>query len=164
MRQLLDAACASPIAVCRYENMHLTVVSDSVIMNAFEENDSRAKGQESHPFHGAPQMIVISVKPFESDLQNMEYANAGIVAENICLAATALGIGSCMIWGTFRRALANQELLDMLKLPEGFIPCGAVIVGETEEKFAPQKGRHCMKINSLGWTEEGKEINPFVNC
>ena len=50
-------------------------------------------------------------------------------------AATELGIGSCHIWGAVRLLNDNAELLEELSLPEGMVPCCAIILGRTDEKY-----------------------------
>ncbi|MCD8175792.1 MAG: nitroreductase family protein [Phascolarctobacterium sp.] len=66
---------------------------------------------------------------------NVYYSDAAVMAENMHLMATDMGLGSCLILGTILALGTNKELIKKLNLPEGHVPCCVVIVGGTEEKF-----------------------------
>lgn len=51
------------------------------------------------------------------------------------LAAVELGLGQCCIWGATMALSKNEELVEALHLPEGFVPCCSLILGKTEEKY-----------------------------
>lgn len=53
----------------------------------------------------------------------------------MAIAATELSIGSCHIWGAVRLLNDNEELLKELNLPEGMVPCCAIVLGQTDEKY-----------------------------
>ena len=57
------------------------------------------------------------------------YLNAGCMAENITLAATALGLGSVLLAAPVRALLQCSQLLAQLELREQFQPAIAVAVG-----------------------------------
>ena len=74
--------------------------------------------------HGAPAAILISA-PTARDI------NAGIAAENICIAAQAMGLGSCIIGlvrivfgGTNGDAWAHR-----LGCPAGMVPALMISIG-----------------------------------
>ena len=91
---------------------------------------------DTHPFYGAPLLILISSKKPMPNMENVAYSNAVIMSHNISLlAATHLNIGSCYIWWATAAISKNEELLKELSLPEGFILCCAVCLGKIIEVF-----------------------------
>ena len=78
----------------------------------------------------------------------MGYSNAAIMAHNMALAATELGVGTCYIWGAIAAVSRNPEVLAELKLPEGFMPCCAMCFGKTDVAY------ECREIpeNKIGRT------------
>ncbi len=132
---ILKAAYASPVVSGRFADMHVTVIKRKEILEAIEENASKATGVRSHPLYGAPVLILVSVHPKEETPSNSEYSSAAMVVHNMALAATALGLGSCDIWGSLRLANERDQLVKMYELPQGFVACCGVIIGETDEDF-----------------------------
>ena len=65
----------------------------------------------------------------------MAYSNTACIVENITLEAVELGIGTCYICGAIRALNEDPELLKELYLPEGYVPCCAVILGHTDETY-----------------------------
>ncbi|NLJ95386.1 MAG: nitroreductase family protein [Clostridiaceae bacterium] len=149
LEKILEAGQAAAVGRGDYESLLLTVISNQDLIDEIEANDSKIMGEESHPFFGAPQIVLISVKPSDTEPSNVEFASVGCIAENISLAATELGVGSCLIWGAIRRALGNEELLKKFELPKGYFPCGAVTLGKTNVKFEAKKNRHQIKIKYI---------------
>lgn len=88
-----------------------------------------------HALYNAPTLILVSSKEPAPMMENVAYSNAAIMVHNMALAATELGVGSCYIWGAVAAASHNPEILAELKLPEGFIPCCAICLGKTDEKY-----------------------------
>jgi nitroreductase len=60
----------------------------------------------------------------------MSMLDAAFVAENITLAAECLGLGSVFVGS----ALANEKVIEALKLPEGVLPLTLLCVGYPDEK------------------------------
>jgi len=60
----------------------------------------------------------------------MSIIDASLVAENMTLAAECLGLGSVYIGG----ALADKEVISILKLPEGVLPLTLLCVGYPDEQ------------------------------
>ncbi len=56
-------------------------------------------------------------------------ANASVIAENMLLTATSLGLGSVYLMAVPMTAQYNAELCKEIKVPEGFVPCAMVAVG-----------------------------------
>ena len=64
---------------------------------------------------------------------NVPYSNAAVIVENMSLAATDLGLGSCLIWGCIAGLNQKPELVARLGLPEGQVPSCGLVLGETAE-------------------------------
>jgi nitroreductase len=60
----------------------------------------------------------------------MSIIDASLAAENMTMAAECLGLGSVYLGG----ALANKEVIKILKLPEGVLPLTLLCVGYPEEQ------------------------------
>lgn len=131
LQQILKAAWASPVGRARFDTLHLTVITNPDFLARWEE--TAAPG--NHPLYGAPVVILVSSAPIEETLINVNYSNAAIVTENMALAATDLGLGACHIWGIVNTLRQNAALLQELNLPEGFIPCCALALGQTDEIY-----------------------------
>jgi nitroreductase len=118
---------------------HFTVVENVDLLNRISTAnreimiaslDERLRGVAESPnfsnFYNAPAAIVISAQ--DSKYAMADCANA---AENICLAAHALGLGSCYI-ASFKMVFETQqgpEFSEALMLPQGFKPYFAVAIG-----------------------------------
>ena len=139
LKIILKAADASPVGMKRYETLHLTIVTNKdLIEKVNQEAMKNFHRVGMKPLYDAPTFILISSKRPElpgPGGENVMYSNAAIMAHNMSLAATALNIGSCYIWGAVRAINGQEELLKEFNLPEGFVPCCAVILGKTNEVF-----------------------------
>lgn len=87
--------------------------------------------------YGAPMLIIVSSKKPEENAfaENVAYSNAAIIAHNMSLEATDLGVGSCYIWGAIAALATAPDIVAELNLPDGFIPCCAVVFGDTQENY-----------------------------
>ncbi|WP_099468515.1 nitroreductase family protein [Konateibacter massiliensis] len=134
--KVLKAANASPVAMAQYENMHITVIQNEELLQEIEEcaaNTFQKPGMK--PLYNAPTLIVLSSVAPKPPKENALYSNAAIMAHNMALAATDLNLGSCYIWGAFAAVNQNPDLVKKLNLPEGFVPCCGITLGETTEKY-----------------------------
>ena len=134
LHTILKAANAAPVGMGRYEDMHLTVITNAELLGKIDAAGAAMLGKpDAHALYGAPMLIVVSAKlPPVKMMENVVYSGAAIIVQNMALAATELGVGACHIWGA-TTALANTpDLCRELDLPEGFTPCCAVALGKTE--------------------------------
>lgn len=134
---ILRAANAAPVGMGQYEGVHLTVVTDRELLDKIDAAGAAMFGKpDTHPLYGAPMLIVISARmPPADTMRNVTYSNAAIIAQNMALAATELGVGVCHIWGA-TMAIANApDVLRALDLPEGFTPCCSIILGKTADVY-----------------------------
>ena len=136
LKQILKAAYAAPVGMKAYDTLILTVVTNQAFMDKLNNAAAAMMGRpDAVPLYGAPTLIIVSSTLSGGDRDNVAYSNAACIVENIALEAVELGIGTCHIWGAIRALNANQELVKELKLPEGYVPCCAVILGRTDETY-----------------------------
>ena len=124
LETILRAGMAAPVGSAAYDTLHITVVENGQLMGRiFEEASDLALkmlGVRKSMDFGAPVLVLVSSEP--ARLPGMEYANAATVLENMCLAATGLGLDSLM-WGAAAAAVAQSgELQEKLGIPGGFRP------------------------------------------
>ncbi len=135
LSHILKAAYAAPVGRALFDTLNITVISNRDYLNKWEDCCENATGHR--PFYGAPTVILVSSLIPSTELKsvNVNFSNAAILVQNMAIAATELGIGSCHIWGAVRLLNDNAELLEELSLPEGMVPCCAIILGHTDEKY-----------------------------
>ena len=136
LQLILKAAYSSPVGRALFNTLNITVITNRDYLNRWE--DYCEQTTKHRPFYGAPMVILVSSLLPSPDLNsiNVNFSNAAILVQNMAIAATELGIGSCHIWGAVRALNDNKELLNELDLPEGMVPCCAIILGHTEETYA----------------------------
>ena len=136
LEQLLKAAYAAPVGMKAYDTLILTVVTNQAFMDKLNADSAAMMGRpDAIPLYGAPTLIIVSSTLPGGARDNVAYSNAACIVENIALEAVELGIGTCHIWGAIRALNNDPELLTQLKLPEGYVPCCAVILGHTDETY-----------------------------
>lgn len=149
LRSVIDAAQLSPVGMGRFESVHLTVIQNA-LLNEIDRNAGAAFGDTGkHPLYGAPCLILVSAKFADPANGNVPYSNAAILAESMALAAIDANLGSCLIWGAVRALNANPALVAKLNLPDGFVPCCGVIVGETSEKMEVREISNRIAVDSI---------------
>lgn len=136
LEAILDAAQRAPLAMGDRATSHLTVVRPGDLMERIRAACMlrRKDGTEVDPFYGASTIVFFSAADISDD--HIEFCNAGCVIENMCLAATNLGLGSCYIWGCLRKLRNNPEALALLGLPEGYEILSAFVCGHPVEPLA----------------------------
>lgn len=140
LQKILQAANTAPTSMGEYENVHLTVITDPKLLAEIESACAEFMGQPgSHPLYGAPTLVVASSKFPSEAMANPAYSNAAILVHTMSLAATALGVGCCYIWGAVVALSGRPELVQALGLPEGFVPCCGLALGQSEEGYTPRE-------------------------
>lgn len=149
LEKILKAACASPIGMARYDTLHITVVQNEDVLtrifNEAEEALFKAIGIRKNMNFGAKTVILVSSAP--AYREGVEYAHAGIVIENMVIAATSMKIDSVVLGGPIPAIENNDELKTELGIPEGFKPLLAVALGYGSED-TPVK-EHTISINMV---------------
>lgn len=142
LEAILRAADASPIAMAKYETLHITVVQDGKLIKRINdmttEMFSRLFGRETDTDYGAKTMIFVSAA-VEGQIPEMAYANVGIVVENMVLAATDLGVDSVILGGAPRVMVNDADLMRALGIPESFKPVLGAAFGYAADEGAPRE-------------------------
>lgn len=149
LETVLKAGCAAPVAMARYDSLHITVVqNEKLIKRIFDEAQDavfEAIGIRKSLDYGAKTLIVVSSLP--PHREGMDYANGGIVIENMVLAATDLGIDSCIMGAPIAALAGNAELSRSVGIPEGFTPVLGVVFGYATEQESAKE--HTVTVNRV---------------
>lgn len=135
LQAVLDAAQAGPVARGDYGSLRVTAVQDPALLARIAEECAMEKnGVVKNPICGAPTVIFVSsTGPSASGL---EYANVAVTVENMILAATDKDLGSVYLWGFLKKLRECPDLLEQLRIPEGYEVLSAVGVGYPSEPLA----------------------------
>jgi nitroreductase len=139
---ILAAGSMAPNGTNKRNKMHFTVVRSEKIFNAVQaESDkifgaNNANKQDGKPskaniFSNAPVVVVISSA--NNEIDGLADQNSAVMAENMLLAATSLGIGSHYLTDACIIIRQSQELTNMLEIPNGFKPCVCVCLGYSND-------------------------------
>lgn len=136
LNEILKAAYAAPVGRAMYDTLNLTVISKKSVLAKWEESVATAMNNpDLHAFYGAPTVILVSSVLPDVAMRNINYSNAAIIVHNMALAATELGVGACHIWGAIGALNSNAELIKELNIPDSMVPCCAIALGQTDEKY-----------------------------
>lgn len=111
-----------------------------------EQYKVKSQDPDFSPFYNAPTVIFLSGKDDESSAA-IDCANA---AQNMCVAAYSLGLGSCYL-RSFRQAFENPVLAAELNkefgLPDGYSTIFAVALGYASESHSttPHRNRDVIR-------------------
>ena len=148
--QLLPAEYPFRISVIR--NADLKQRINDRILDAMNHTGSafvrqRASLPGYQPLFGAPVLILLSTP----DRGAFGAVNVSLVAENMLIAATALGLGSCyLISATYAlNGVRNKDLADEAGVPEGYVVGCGIILGypAVENQFSLGKRTKRGKVN-----------------
>ena len=129
---LLLAAKSAPVAMGKYENIHLTVIRNKELLDELDKNAAEFFGDSSiHPLYGAPALILISGPTSD----RMSVPNAAFIIQTMALRAVELGLGQVDIYGAIAALGGKDALIEKLGLPEGFSPLAALAVGKSDETY-----------------------------
>lgn len=137
-----NMAAGTPMAGKVYFN----VIGNQELLKELSENTKAVMGKsgvemlvnlsakpEYNPIYGAPVAVVISTdKAADSNTLGMATANAACAAENMLLAATELGLGSCYLM-TPVMAFNIPTMRESTKLPNDAQPVAVVVFGYTND-------------------------------
>ncbi|MGN0659248.1 MAG: nitroreductase family protein [Emergencia sp.] len=124
---VLQAGNAAPVGMGKYETLKMTVIMDGELLEKIDAEGSKFFGDPSvHPLYGAPVFILVSA---QGDDVELGMCNASCIIENMALAAADIGLGSCYIRGNVKAVTYNKALCEEMKVPEGFVPCGGIVLG-----------------------------------
>ncbi|MCR4603840.1 MAG: nitroreductase family protein [Prevotella sp.] len=114
------------------------VVEDQQLLQQVNEVYKRANAEQvsrdasfRNMFRNAPNIICVCTPDGSGDL------DAGLLGENMMLAAEAIGLGTCCLGGPVRFLKSNTEakfFLDRLDIPEGYQLNYIIAVGYPDEQ------------------------------
>lgn len=151
IRNLLDAAVQAPTAV-HEEPWAFAVIQDRDALKRLSDTALQTLQPEAVPqsfalpenvFYDAGTLIVIYGKP----LGPLVAADCWLAAENLMLAARAMGLGTCVI-GLAAAALNTPAWKKELKVPAGMTAYAPIIVGVPAGE-TPATGRREPEV--LAW-------------
>ena len=99
---------------------------DSMLNSGIPFSVERASLPGYRPLYSAPVLIVIASDP------NRGAPGAAAAAENMIIAATDLGLGSCFVASPVS-SVSDPSFADRLTLPEGSKPLVCVLLGYTND-------------------------------
>ena len=138
---VLDAAYLAPHL--DMHDMRLHVITNPELLAEAQENGERFN-QMNNPMYmyKAPVWILVSAIEREDNIPNTPYTaemcrgnmywTLGSLIQNMQLAATSIGLGSCAMNTTVVALRDNPELARKLGVPEGRMPIGSMVLGYTD--------------------------------
>jgi nitroreductase len=151
IRALLDAAVQAPTAM-HEEPWAFVVIQDPALLTLVSDRAKRLLKARSGPhgalhdalhgvgndnlFYDAGTLIIICAKPMGPFVD----ADCWLAAENLMLAATALGLGSCCI-GSAVPALLDADIKAELRIPVGLRAVVPIVVGIPAGDVSPSRRR-----------------------
>ena len=149
LQVILEAGFAAPVAMANYDSLHITVVENQALLERIYAVTEAAlfqiTGMHKSADFGAKTLIFISSMPVHRT--GMEFTNAGIVMENMVLAATDMGIDSVILGAAPAAVAQDAELVKALGIPEGYAPLLGVYFGYGAEE-TPVK-QHKIAVNRI---------------
>ena len=143
IKKLLDAAYKAPIGNGKYDACRLSVIKDKSLIEEISKEYIKKADKKSDPLFDGRLFIIFSSN---KDVTT-KYEDAGCVLENISLAATSLGLGSCYIRGTINNLGPDANYIKKLDLDEGFYPVSGIIIGHPASEL---KGKdHHIETNFI---------------
>lgn len=148
---LAQAAIQAPSGMNR-QGWQIIVVKDKALIEEMEAEGTkemakmpdktlynRIMSRGGQLYYNAKSMILIAIK--ESVPKGAEMFDAGIVAENIVLAATSLGLANlhCGLAGLAFAGEKSDEFKQKLKFPEGYEFGIGILLGHTDTPTAPHE-------------------------
>ena len=146
---ILKAGFASPVAMARYDSLHITVVQNQELLKKINTASAdmifKTMGVQKNTDFGAKTLVLVSSMPIHRT--GMEYINVGIVIENMVLAATSMGIDSVILGGAPSAISQDAQLMKELGIPEGLSPLVGAFFGYGVQD-APAK-EHTIQVNRV---------------
>ena len=156
---ILDAAIWAPSGH-NDQPWRFLVIQDAATLDAINEETKKNMKESSiewvrdmgnnekfHVFYHAPTVIVVSGKE-DADSILKPIVDCSAAIQNMLLAATSLGIGSCWI-GLTAFFFADRENVRTLGIPEGCVPYYSVTLGYTDPTFTPRPPKRIE--DSVSW-------------
>lgn len=166
---LLEAAVHAPTAI-HQEPWAFVVIQDKVLLRSLSDQakplfvaEAQEKGLEhaghsfdifKYPdfniFYDATTLILICGRTSAPSYS----ADCWLAAENLMLAACAMGLGSCVV-GSALPALNTPKTKVLLNIPENFIAVAPIIVGYPDDEIVPVMRKNPVILANIPATQHG---------
>lgn len=127
----------------------IVVVQDAEKIREVERLNGAVMGNpDSHPFYGAPTLIVV----FGDSESSLGVADANLVIGNLLNAANAVGVDSCYIWRAREsfESEGGKALKKAWNIPDKYVGIGNVILGygkpDGKREAAPRKEDYVRRV------------------
>lgn len=152
LSELMNAALEAPTGRNAQSNEVYFIRNEETAAKLQKEADAYLKmsrpdlAEDFHCFYDAPMIAVLQADPENK----WRAVDAGIIAENICLAAYAVGLGTCMIGMVqdFMRSAASGTICSELGIAEGLEFQIAIAIGIPDQE-PDAKPRDAEKIKII---------------
>ena len=146
LNEILECALSGPSGMnsqgCYYtaiQNREVLQELNEAVKSVFRERkDERGFNENYNFYYNAPTLIIVTAK---KDYKYF-YTDGSAGLENIFLAATALGLGSCWInqLGDTCNSYKVRKILDRCHIPSGFEVIGCASIGYiAKESIIPKR-------------------------
>ena len=138
LEKILKAGMNAPSGMGR-QSAVMVVVQEPETVKKLSRMNAEVMGGHADPFYGAPTVIIVF-----ADKEVPTYKEDGsLVMGNLLNAAHALGLGSCWINAgkEFFPTDKGKQYLKELKVPDGYVPVGTLILGYAAETPQPAPRR-----------------------
>lgn len=130
LRKVLDAGMAAPVALGNPEGYLITVIQKKELLDRIDEAAAQSVEREGyHPLYNAPTLVMVSARIEDEEINMAISETCACIVENMHLAATALGLGSIFMMSPLWAFDIDEELPDLLNLPEEFFPIATLALG-----------------------------------
>lgn len=141
---VLEAAQRSPVGHHNYAGYRLTVIEKPEVLALMRKTFSEVSGRQDDPSYGAPVFIIVSVTPEASDV--VAKYDCACIIENMHLAATNLGLGSCYIHGMIRTIREEKAWQEAAGIAAEDVPMCGLILGHAKMLARKRSARENMEV------------------
>ena len=148
LKKLIHAANAAPISGGGFTDSarHLTIIQDGNILRRISKAASD-KNRGNDPLYGSRMLIIISAP---ENTYHVEQLDVGIMAQNILLTATDLGLNSIVMTSFTLAFNVEPELRSELRIPERYTPFIGVVVGYTADETEKTREYKDQNVTYIG--------------
>ena len=135
---ILEAGKSAPTGRGRQSPI-IIAVTNKELRDRLSKMNAQIMGTDSDPFYGAPVVLIVLA---DKDIPTYLY-DGSLVMENLMLAASALGIGSCWIHRAKEEFESEQgkQILKELGIEGNYEGIGHCVLGYAKEEPSPAKPR-----------------------
>ena len=142
---VLEAAQRSPVGHHNYAGYRLTAIENKEVLALMRKTFSELSGRQDDPSYGAPVFIIVSVTPEASEV--VQKYDCACIIENMHLAATNLGLGSCYIHGMIRTIREEKAWQEAAGIAKEDVPMCGLILGHAKMAARKRPAKENMEVN-----------------